>query len=73
MAETGAGRLVWEELQRQLDELGLQVRKGVVQDASFITSDPGHAPADKPSMEPYGIFLHGSIQLSCLNTRGEAT
>ena len=48
LAETGTDRLIWEELQRQLDEKGLKVRKGVVQDASFITSDPGHAPADKP-------------------------
>ena len=48
LAESGRDRLVWEELQRQLDEKGLSVRKGVVQDASFITSDPGHAPADEP-------------------------
>ena len=48
LAETGRDRAVWEELQRQLDERGLRVRKGVVQDATFITSDPGHAPADKP-------------------------
>jgi len=48
LAETGRDKLVWEELQRQLDEKGLTVRKGVVQDASFITADPGHAPADKP-------------------------
>ena len=48
LAETGRDRAIWEELQRQLDEKGLKVRKGVVQDASFITSDPGHAPADKP-------------------------
>jgi len=48
LARTGRDRLVWAELQRQLDEKGLQVRKGVVQDASFITSDPGHARADKP-------------------------
>jgi len=48
LAETGRDRLLWAELQRQLDEKGLQVRKGVVQDASFITSDPGHARADKP-------------------------
>ena len=47
LAETGRDRAIWEELQRQLDEKGLKVRKGVVQDASFITSDPGHAPADK--------------------------
>ena len=48
LAESGRDRLVWAELQRQLDEKGLSVKKGVVQDASFITSDPGHAPADKP-------------------------
>lgn len=51
LAETGTDRLIWEELQRQLDEKGLKVRKGVVQDASFITSDPGHAAADKPRGE----------------------
>ncbi len=48
LAETGRDRLVWEELQRQLDAKGLKEKKGVVQDASFITSDPGHARADKP-------------------------
>ena len=48
LSKTGRDRMVWEELQRQLDEKGLKVKKGVVQDATFITSDPGHAPADKP-------------------------
>ena len=48
LAESGRDRLVWEELQRQLDAKGLKVKKGVVQDATFITADPGHAPADKP-------------------------
>jgi IS5 family transposase len=48
LAESGRDRLVWEELQRQLDEKGLEVKKGVVQDATFITSDPGHAPAEEP-------------------------
>jgi transposase, IS5 family len=51
LAESGRDRLVWEELQRQLDEKGLKVQKGVVQDASFITSDPGHAPVDTPRGE----------------------
>jgi len=51
LAESGRDRMVWEELQRQLDEKGLSVRKGVVQDASFITADPGHARADKPRGE----------------------
>ncbi len=51
LADTGKDREVWAELQRQLDEKGLNVKKGVIQDATFITSDPGHAPADKPRGE----------------------
>jgi IS5 family transposase len=41
LAESGRDRAVWAELQRQLDEKGLTVKKGVAQDASFITADPG--------------------------------
>ena len=48
LAETGKDQAVWAEPQRQLDMKGLRVRKGVVQDATFITADPGHAKADKP-------------------------
>lgn len=44
----GKIHLVWEELQRQLDEQGYSIKRGTLQDATFITSDPGHAPADKP-------------------------
>jgi IS5 family transposase len=51
LAVTGTDRLIWDELQRQLDEKGLKVKKGVVQDASFITADPGHAAAAKPRGE----------------------
>ena len=43
LAKTGKDGLVWAELQRQLDEKGLKVRKGVAQDASFITADPGQS------------------------------
>jgi transposase, IS5 family len=32
---------LWNELQRQLYELGFTVKNGAVQDATFITSDPG--------------------------------
>jgi len=48
LVETGKDQAVWAELQRQLDAKGLKVRKGVVQDATFITTDPGHAKVDKP-------------------------
>ena len=40
--------IIWDELQRQLDEQGYSIKRGTIQDASIITSDPGHAPADKP-------------------------
>ncbi len=41
MAKTGKDKMVWAELQRQLDAMGLQVRHGTIQDATFIEADPG--------------------------------
>jgi IS5 family transposase len=32
---------LWRELQRQIDEKGYIVKEGSIQDATFITSDPG--------------------------------
>lgn len=48
LKETGKIDAIWQELQKQLDEMNLKVKKGVIQDASFITSDPGHAKSDVP-------------------------
>lgn len=48
LSKKGKDKEIWKELQRQLDSKGLKVKKGVIQDATFITSDPGHAKADKP-------------------------
>jgi transposase, IS5 family len=39
---------VWNELQKQLDAMKLKMKTGIMQDASFITSDPGHAKSDAP-------------------------
>nr|WP_319540446.1 IS5 family transposase [uncultured Methanospirillum sp.] len=39
---------IWMELQRQIDERGLTIKRGMIQDATFILSDPGHAKSDKP-------------------------
>jgi len=48
LLETGKDQEIWRELQKQLDSKGLKVKEGVIQDATFITADPGHAPVDKP-------------------------
>jgi len=46
LAKTGTDKAIWNELQRQLDAKGLEIRKGTIQDATFITADPGHASTD---------------------------
>ena len=48
LSKTNKDEVIWNELQRQLDEKGLKIRKGVIQAATFITADPGHATADTP-------------------------
>jgi IS5 family transposase len=48
MADTEKDKMVWAELQRQLDAMGLQVKSGTIQDATFIEADPGS------SKEPRG-------------------
>jgi IS5 family transposase len=41
IAETDKDEMIWAELQRQLDSMGFRVRNGMIQDATFIESDPG--------------------------------
>ena len=41
MVKTGKDKMVWAELQRQLDAMGLRVKRGTIQDATFIEADPG--------------------------------
>jgi len=36
MSQARKDELVWEEFQRQLDSKGLQVKRGTIQDATFI-------------------------------------
>jgi IS5 family transposase len=48
LSKTKKDKAIWKELQRQLEGKGLKIRKGVIQDATFITADLGHASADTP-------------------------
>jgi len=41
IADTEKDKMVWTELQRQLDAMGLHVKRGTIQDATFIEADPG--------------------------------
>jgi len=42
LSKTGRDRVIWNELQRQLDSKGIKIKNGTIRDATFITSDPGH-------------------------------
>lgn len=48
LINTGKDEVIWEELQRQIDSKGLKVKEGVIQDATFITADPGHQRVNEP-------------------------
>lgn len=41
LKERGKEQLIWDELQKQLDKKGYRVKKGVIQDATFIQADAG--------------------------------
>lgn len=41
LQKEGIDKKIWNELQRQLDEKGYDVKKGVIQDASFVEADLG--------------------------------
>ena len=51
LSKTGMDRIIWNELQRQMESKGINVKKGSSQDATFITSDPGHRKHDEPRNE----------------------
>jgi transposase, IS5 family len=41
LIKSGKSNDLWKELQRQMEEKGYAVKEGSIQDATFITSDPG--------------------------------
>lgn len=51
LSKTGRDRIIWDELQKQLELKGIRVKKGSAQDATFITSDPWHVKHEEPREE----------------------
>ena len=61
IVESGKYDLVWAELQRQLDAMGLHVKRGTMQDATFIEADPGSSK--KPRGEVSLTKVSGSFDV----------
>ena len=51
LSKTGRDRIIWNELQRQIELKGIKVKRGSAQDATFITADPGHSKHEEPRTE----------------------
>lgn len=51
LIKSGMDKALWEELQKQIDEKKLDDFKGTIQDASFITSDPGRKRKSKSQQD----------------------
>ena len=47
LIQTGKEKELWDGFQQQLDLKGLQVKKGVIQDASIITAEPGKSKGER--------------------------
>jgi IS5 family transposase len=47
LIKSGKMEKVWRELQRQLESKGMDPKKIVAQDSTFITADPGHASMEE--------------------------
>jgi len=51
LIEAGKEQEILDQLQHQLDAKGMKIKRGVIQDATFITADPGHSSSDTPRDE----------------------
>ena len=47
---TGKDKALWKEVWKQFSGKGITVKNGTIQDATFITSDPGHRRKEKTDM-----------------------
>ena len=52
LSTTGKDRIMWKEIWKQFEDRGITIKKGTVQDATFIESDPGKHGKKKPPVPP---------------------
>ena len=63
LSKTGMDRIVWSELQSQLDSMGLRVVTGTAQDATFIEADPGSSKKAQGFSRPRAILKSSSWEI----------
>ena len=48
LSSTGKDKIIWNAIWKQFEERGISIKKGMVQDATFVESDPGKHGRKKP-------------------------
>ncbi len=48
LSTTGKDRIMWKEIWKRFEDRGIIIKRGTVQDAIFIESDPGKHGKKKP-------------------------
>ena len=48
LSSTGKDKVIWKNIREQFEKTGITIKKGTVQDATFIESDPGKHGKKKP-------------------------
>ena len=52
LSSTGTDKKIWKHIWKQFEDQGIVIRKGAIQDATFIESDSGKYGNKKPSVDP---------------------
>ncbi|EQD55069.1 transposase IS4 family protein, partial [mine drainage metagenome] len=48
LSNTGTDKKIWKHIWKQLEDRGIVIKSGIIQDATFIESDPGKHGKKKP-------------------------
>jgi IS5 family transposase len=48
LSSTGKDKVIWNAIWKQLEDRGISIKKGTVQDATFVETDPGKHGKKKP-------------------------
>lgn len=72
LQKEGVDKQIWSELQRQLDAKGYEMKKGVIQDATFVESDLGRKRhyQEKKAKKKGMTVLYSEKQLRHMDVNG---
>ncbi len=65
LSKTGKDKTIW--ITKQLETKGIKIKNGTIQDATFITADPGHGNYKKDKGEPMKYLDQESVTQAAEN------